>query len=484
MSTEMESWIGESQSRVDAMLADVENVEQGIAESFEIREESIEKLRNSKSLDEIARIKDSVFSAVQEEMPRLHAQDQQDIARVMAALEDVFASLNLKLDSFEDLNENEQSIVLAAREAKADLERQLQSLTGRIPSLESAVDAARNSSNGFLWHRSWTGAKQAEVDAAQSELDGARQRRGRVQQDLTKSDDRIAEAEAEAESRRRARLESADLEATAQHFRNVSLRAIDLLSKREQQIDKEAQNLGEVVKANTEKRQFFAKAVDARQEELGRYETELETEKSALNDLANGTEEYTRQQAVVEAVELKVLETKGKLNIALDQRQVFQEWVERQRIGMTAAITLRDNLRLLIGRLQRTTEQRADLLTARVEAAKAATTAQAGTQIHNVGSDFDERATKFMAQAAVSIERANTEIIESFPDRMETLLAVEDGMTEAQIEMHKSIMEHIERVKENYGIRSYDKEDFRRRHSGDDPTPATPVDDEAVANWA
>ena len=274
----------------------------------------------------------------------------------------------------------------------------------------------------------------------------------KADQEIAAAKQGIEYAKSEAIRLARKRLLAANIEQSLQDFMLKVEKTIQIMSDRMNQINEQVQKVtvreAEALKA----KEAAAAAMEKFDQELNEAEAELHSEEDKLSSLANGTQEYVKQEQTISGLRMRVEELRGRRNTALTLFQSKEKFAEELGIHKRTQVKLRDNQAMWIIALRSDTEERVVTFRSRLEAMKAMSDQGVAEQLDTLGAAADQKNAVYMAQAGQASDDMRLKKLELHPERFSAMANISAAQAEAIQKVRMREGKLIQEFQEKYHL--------------------------------
>lgn len=358
--------------------------------------------------------RERVLTTTLEKLRSDYEKEQEDLAKAVFGLNAYLEKLGNEYLQIGELNDEEKKLI-------EDAKKRLEEAREKLPEAE----------------RKWI-FKEAAIQDAKREI--------------ADSEKELEFAEREARSRARRRLMAARMDQALQEFQLHVARTIQIMENRMAAIDSQLKIVASRKAVAFKIREEAAKALEKLDKDLNAKEADLQNEEDKLSGLENGTPEYAEQSTKVSNLRAGVEELRGRRIAALALYQSKEKFAAELEIHERTQMQLRDNQRMWVTSLRSDTEERVVTFRSRLEAQKALADQDAAKELDTLGAEIDQRNLEFMASAGAASARLRMEKIETHPERIKNIAAVQAAQAESIAQIRSREQKMIEYFKEMYGV--------------------------------
>ncbi|NNC94434.1 MAG: hypothetical protein HKN92_02660 [Chitinophagales bacterium] len=272
------------------------------------------------------------------------------------------------------------------------------------------------------------------------------------QKELAEAEEQLNQAEAEANKRYRDRLRNADIKDSLDRIISQVQGMIRIIEEMIVTTDTQIAALKNRKELAFETKEKAAKVMEERLVELDDLEAKLKSAETELEEMDNGSPEYTQhQKRIADMKELRA-ELKGRYNIAMGILHSKERFVDQIVVHLEAQTTTKNNLKQLIGQLKSDTEERITTYESGLQLIQSATAQEAASIYEDAGTKTDQLITEIAAKVFVSSEQDRIERLKKHPSRMAELHKVLVAMAQATQEYKEKDLILMKEHGEKYGI--------------------------------
>jgi hypothetical protein len=262
----------------------------------------------------------------------------------------------------------------------------------------------------------------------------------------------LKDAQAEAKRRQKARLLSANMDASLQEIQVRASKTVVIMKKRREDTKVQVAAVRAAKERLQDEMQAASKGVEKFDSLIVAKENELRQAEEKLGLLENGSKEHAEQNKLVSRMRSELEDLLGGRNTALTKHQSADKFAQELEVHERAQIRLRDNLLMWITALESDTESRVVTFKSRLEAMKTSSDQEAAKQIDDIGTEMDQRNAASMAAIGAASDRARVERFKKAPGRIRDIVDIAVTQVEARAKIEAEMEGFLAEWRERYGI--------------------------------
>ena len=421
---------------------------------------TVDQMKSKLAQEDDPEVRQKILNATLDDVVGMAEKDRSSLLDAIKDLTDYQDEVGIIFEKFSTLNAAEQKVIDSAQKR---LER------ARIE-LEEAENVKDNWWNNLWGRKARIRKKQAELEAAQKEREGADMKAKQMFQE---------------------RIESADIQTLLNELSYKSQAAVTRLKNREVEIKEVEDKLQDAI---VEASNNHNKALEKKQETEQKLEEHYALLKVARQELEEVTDkqspEYSDAIAKITQLEQKVEELEGLKNAYTTLAASKDSFVHKHNLTIKVLTSLRSNLQTHRAKLKSDTDERLKYYDGYVVALKARTDQEFAAILEHLGVKTDEHIGQTLAAMHTASAKARQEMMDNIPVHEKVMQGVYSSYAESLQEIREKDAEIQKDFANRYGIDM--KEIFEEYYASDgnassgkdnDPAPEKPkpsADDELL----
>jgi DNA repair exonuclease SbcCD ATPase subunit len=408
---------------------------------------TVDQMKSKLAQEDDPEARQKILNATLDDVVGMAEKDRASLLDAIKDLTDYQDEVGIIFEKFSTLNAAEQKVI---DNAQKRLER------ARIE-LEEAENVKDNWWNNLWGRKARIRKKQAELEAAQKEREGADMKAKQMFQE---------------------RIESADIQTLLNELSYKSQAAVTRLKNREVEIKEVEDKLQDAI---VEASKNHNKALEKKQETEQKLEEHYALLKVARQELEEVTDkqspEYSDAIAKITQLEQKVEELEGLKNAYTTLAASKDSFVHKHNLTIKVLTSLRSNLQTHRAKLKSDTDERLKYYDGYVVALKARTDQEFAAILEHLGVKTDEHIGQTLAAMHTASAKARQEMMDNIPVHEKVMQGVYSSYAESLQEIREKDAEIQKDFANRYGIDM--KEIFEEYYASDGTAPSGKDNDPA-----
>jgi len=431
----------------DFDLLETDSTSKNESEKVEVNwGKAVDQMKSKLAQEDDPEMRQKILNATLDDVVGMAEKDRTSLLDAIKDLTDYQDEVGIIFEKFSTLNGAEQKVIDSAQKR---LER------AKIE-LEDAEKVKNNWWNNLWGRKARIKKKQAELEAAQKDREGADMRAKQMFQE---------------------RIESADIQTLLNELSYKSQAAVSRLKNREVEI-KEVEDKLQV--AIVEASKNHTKALEKKKETEDKLEEQYALLKQARQELEEIADkqstQYSEAIGKITVIEQKVEELEGLKNAYTTLAASKDSFVHKHNLTIKVLTSLRSNLQTHRAKLKSDTDERLKYYDGYVVALKARTDQEFAAILEHLGVKTDEHIGQTLASMHSASARARQEMMDNIPVHEKVMQGVYSSYAESLQEIREKDANIQKDFANRYGIDM--KEIFEEFYASDGSAPSNDDPDE------
>jgi len=425
----------------DFDLLETDSTSKNESEKVEVNwGKAVDQMKSKLAQEDDPEMRQKILNATLDDVVGMAEKDRTSLLDAIKDLTDYQDEVGIIFEKFSTLNGAEQKVIDSAQKR---LER------AKIE-LEDAEKVKNNWWNNLWGRKARIKKKQAELEAAQKDREGADMRAKQMFQE---------------------RIESADIQTLLNELSYKSQAAVSRLKNREVEI-KEVEDKLQV--AIVEASKNHTKALEKKKETEDKLEEQYALLKQARQELEEIADkqstQYSEAIGKITVIEQKVEELEGLKNAYTTLAASKDSFVHKHNLTIKVLTSLRSNLQTHRAKLKSDTDERLKYYDGYVVALKARTDQEFAAILEHLGVKTDEHIGQTLASMHSASARARQEMMDNIPVHEKVMQGVYSSYAESLQEIREKDANIQKDFANRYGIDM--KEIFEEFYASDGSAPS------------